>query len=105
MLAGAAEGRQISTIESLGAADALHPLQQAFVAEGAVQCGYCTPGFIMAAAALLEASPAPSEAEIRQGLSGNFCRCTGYVKIVRAVQTAAEALRHGSPAPAPEPHA
>ncbi len=72
---------------------ALHPVQEGFLAEGGAQCGFCTAGMIMAAAALLEANPRPTEAEIRAGLEGNLCRCTGYAKIVKAVETAAERLR------------
>ncbi len=87
------EGREITTIEGLseglGPNHALHPVQQAFIDHGGAQCGFCTPGMIMAAKALLAQTPNPSEAEIRWGLSGNLCRCTGYVKIVEAVQAAA----------------
>jgi carbon-monoxide dehydrogenase small subunit len=72
---------------------ALHPVQQGFLEEGGAQCGFCTAGMIMAAAGLLEATPEPTEAEIRAGLEGNLCRCTGYVKIIRAVQVAAERMR------------
>jgi carbon-monoxide dehydrogenase small subunit len=84
------EGCQITTIEGLSSNDTLHPVQQAFVEHGGAQCGFCTPGMILAAKALLEQTPNPSEAEIRWGLSGNLCRCTGYVKIVEAVQAAAQ---------------
>ncbi|MBI3077639.1 MAG: (2Fe-2S)-binding protein, partial [Deltaproteobacteria bacterium] len=75
------EGQKITTIEGLAEGSRLHPLQQAFLEHGGVQCGFCTPGMILAAKALLDQRPAPSEAEIREGLSGNLCRCTGYVKI------------------------
>jgi len=84
------EGCEITTIEGLSSAAGLHPVQQAFIEHGGAQCGFCTPGMILAAKALLEQTPHPSEAEIRWGLSGNLCRCTGYVKIVEAVQAAAQ---------------
>ncbi len=88
-----ADGHQIKTIEGMAAPDGtLHPIQQAFWDEHGLQCGYCTPGFIMAAAYLLEQNPNPTEDEIRKGLEGNLCRCTGYVNIVKAVQTAARAM-------------
>ena len=85
-----AEGCQITTIEGLSSNGLLHPVQQAFIENGGAQCGFCTPGMILAAKALLEQTPNPSEEEIRWGLSGNLCRCTGYVKIVAAVQAAAQ---------------
>ena len=84
-----AHGAQITTIEGLAAGDTLHPLQAAFIAHGAVQCGFCIPGMIMSAAALLEESPAPSDEEIRLGIAGNLCRCTGYTKMVAAISEAA----------------
>jgi aerobic carbon-monoxide dehydrogenase small subunit len=96
------EGREVTSIEGLAARwharsgarpPELHPVQQGFVEEGGAQCGFCTAGVVMAAAGLLEANPAPSESEIRAGLEGNLCRCTGYTKIVKAVQTAAERMR------------
>jgi aerobic carbon-monoxide dehydrogenase small subunit len=90
-LAVQADGAAITTIEGLARDGALHPMQRAFWEEHGLQCGYCTPGMIMAAAALLERNPQPSEAEIRQALKGNLCRCTGYHNIVRAVQHAAAA--------------
>ena len=79
------EGKEILTIEGLSSNGKLNPLQQAFMDEGAVQCGYCTPGMIMSATALLNHNPHPTEAEVRRGLAGNLCRCTGYTKIVKAV--------------------
>jgi carbon-monoxide dehydrogenase small subunit len=88
-LAVQADGASITTIEGLAPDGALHPLQQAFHEEHGLQCGYCTPGMIMTAVDLLQQNPEPSEAEIRQGLKGNLCRCTGYHNIVRAVQRAA----------------
>jgi carbon-monoxide dehydrogenase small subunit len=103
------DGGEVTTIEGLAARwhaqsgarpPALHPVQQGFLDEGGAQCGFCTAGMIMAAAGLLEATPAPTEAEIRAGLEGNLCRCTGYVKIVRAVEVAAAAIRAARGAPA-----
>jgi carbon-monoxide dehydrogenase small subunit len=85
-----ANGRDIMTIEGLAQGDQLHPVQKAFAEYGAVQCGFCTPGMILAAKALLDSNPHPTEAEIRRGISGNLCRCTGYVKIVEAIQAAAQ---------------
>ena len=89
VLAGAAAGRDIRTVESLGTGDALHPVQKAFVDAGAVQCGFCTPGFVISTVALLRANPEPSDAEIKEALAGNICRCTGYGKILEAVHRAA----------------
>jgi aerobic carbon-monoxide dehydrogenase small subunit len=92
VLAVQADGREVTTIEGLSGADgALHPVQQAFHGEHALQCGYCTPGMIMAACDLLRDNPDPSETEVREGIEGNLCRCTGYQNIVRAVQRAARA--------------
>ena len=86
MLALQARGRAITTIEGLRQPDgSLHPIQEAFVQHGALQCGYCTPGFIMTAKAFLDRHPAPTEEEVREGLGGNICRCTGYVNIVKAI--------------------
>jgi carbon-monoxide dehydrogenase small subunit len=87
VLAVQANGSEITTIEGLKTAGQLHPLQQAFVEKGAIQCGFCSPGMILSASSLLEKNPNPSEAEIREALSGNLCRCTGYQKIVEAVQS------------------
>ncbi len=91
---GQADGSSVETIEGLEDNGNLHPLQRTFVEAGAVQCGYCTPGVIMASKALLDENPNPSNVEIREGLSGNLCRCTGYVKIVEAVRMAAEEISH-----------
>ncbi len=88
-----AEGRSVTTIEGLAAGGELHPVQQAFLEEGALQCGYCTSGMILAAVALLQRMPDPSEAEIVAGMNGNLCRCNGYVKILAAVRNAAGKLR------------
>jgi carbon-monoxide dehydrogenase small subunit len=88
-----AEGREIETVEGLADGTELHPLQTKFLEHAALQCGVCTPGFLMAAKALLEKNPDPTEEEIRFGLAGNLCRCTGYDKIVRAVQDAAKVMR------------
>ena len=89
VLAAQADGHDVVTVEGLGAGDDLHPVQQAFVDAGAVQCGFCTPGLVVATAALLQQTPNPSEDEIREALSGNLCRCTGYMKIFDAVQMVA----------------
>jgi carbon-monoxide dehydrogenase small subunit len=89
VLAAQADGHDVVTVEGLGAGDDLHPVQQAFVDAGAVQCGFCTPGLVVATAALLQQTPNPSDDEIREALSGNLCRCTGYMKIFDAVRTAA----------------
>ena len=89
VLAGQCAGRQVLTIEGLSDGEKLHPLQQAFLDHGAVQCGFCTPGMILSAAALLRDNPSPSEEEIRVAISGNLCRCTGYTQIIEAVQSAA----------------
>ncbi len=92
VLAWQAEGVEIITDAGLGTMDDPHPLQEAFADAGAAQCGYCTPGMIISAAALLERNPHPTEDEIREAISGNLCRCTGYAQIVKAVQVAAERL-------------
>ena len=91
VLAVQADGSEVTTIEGLAAGDELHPVQQAFHAHHALQCGYCTPGFVMATVSLLQENPSPSEEEIRRGLEGNLCRCTGYHNIVLAVEAAAQA--------------
>ena len=93
MLAVQADGAEIRTIEGMADGATLHPLQQGFWDQHGLQCGFCTPGMIMQAASLLAENPDPSDAEIREGISGNLCRCTGYVNIVKAVQYAAEKLR------------
>jgi aerobic carbon-monoxide dehydrogenase small subunit len=96
-----ADGHDLKTIEGMAAADGtLHPIQQAFWDEHGLQCGFCTPGFIMAASYLLDQNSNPSDEEIRKGLEGNLCRCTGYVNIVKAVQTAARTMS-GEPRPEP----
>lgn len=92
-LALAVRGKRIVTIEGLADGPELHPLQRAFVDHGAIQCGYCTPGMILAAKALLDRNPAPTVTEVREALAGNICRCTGYVKIVEAVLAAAAEMR------------
>ncbi len=90
VLAPKVDGADITTIEGLGDEKALHPLQKAFVEHGAVQCGFCTPGMILAAKALLDENPHPTRLEIREGISGNLCRCTGYQQIVNAIESVAE---------------
>ncbi len=89
VLAGQAEGREIVTVEGLGPDHGLHPVQQAFVEAGAVQCGFCTPGLVVTTHDLLRRYPHPSDADIREALAGNICRCTGYAKIIDAVKLAA----------------
>lgn len=86
VLALQAESKEIETIEGLGTPDSLHPLQESFIKNGAVQCGFCTPGMLMSASALLRENPNPSTEEIKRGISGNLCRCTGYIKIIKAIQ-------------------
>ncbi len=94
-LAVEAEGKEITTVEGLApSGDKLHPIQKAFIEKGAIQCGYCTPGMELSALYLLNNNPAPSEKEIREGLSGNLCRCTGYNKIVEAISTAAKEMQN-----------
>ncbi len=95
VLALEAAGRQVTTIEGVADGNTLHPVQDAFIEAGAVQCGYCTPGMILVALALLRQNPDPTEAEVRRSISGNLCRCTGYQKIVEGVLLAARWLRDG----------
>jgi aerobic carbon-monoxide dehydrogenase small subunit len=101
-LAVRADGKRIMTIEGLADGNKLHPLQRAFVDNAAVQCGFCGPGVLLSAKALLDRNPCPSEHDIRQGIAGNICRCSGYTKIVKAVQQAAEVInaeRQNAPGP------
>ena len=97
VLSGELDGANIVTIEGLQIGPELHPVQQAFVQDGGAQCGYCTPGMLMMSKALLDENPNPTEEEIRYAISGNLCRCTGYAKIVQAVQDAAVMLRSKNP--------
>lgn len=96
VLIGQVDGCQIETIEGLSTGDQPHPIQKAFVEAGAVQCGYCTPGVIMASKALLVRNPYPNNEEIREALAGNLCRCTGYSKIIDAIHRAAEEMSHAN---------
>ena len=105
VLAVQADGHEVTTIEGIGSVDQLHPVQEAFWEHHGLQCGYCTPGMIMAAADLLQREPNPSEGDVRHALEGNLCRCTGYHNIVKAVMSAAERGRTGSvdvPEPGPQ---
>jgi len=95
VLAAQADGRAVRTVEGIASGGELHPVQQAFLEAGAVQCGFCTPGLIVAVHDLLEREPAPDDPAIREALSGNLCRCTGYEKIIAAVHLAADRLRSG----------
>ena len=88
VLALQAQSKEIETIEGLGTADHLHPLQKSFIEHGAVQCGFCTPGMLMSAQVLLKENPEPTQEEIKMGISGNLCRCTGYTKIIKAIESA-----------------
>ncbi|MBI4321995.1 MAG: (2Fe-2S)-binding protein [Chloroflexi bacterium] len=90
VLAVSAQGKSIATIEGLAQDHKLHPLQEAFIQYGAIQCGYCTPGMILAAKSFLDDNPNPTEEEVRRGIAGNLCRCTGYVKIVQAIMAVAQ---------------
>jgi carbon-monoxide dehydrogenase small subunit len=99
VLAAQADGCEIVTAKGIGTADRLHPIQEAFIAHGAVQCGFCTPGMILAAKALLDRNPCPSDIEIRRALAGNYCRCTGYLKIIEAIQSASRELLMKETAP------
>lgn len=92
VLAAQAHGREVRTVEGLAAGEALHPVQEAFVEAGAVQCGFCTPGFVVAVTDLLEQQDVPTEDEVREALSGNLCRCTGYAKILEAVRIASDRM-------------
>jgi carbon-monoxide dehydrogenase small subunit len=94
MLAAEADGQHISTVEGLATNGQLHPVQEAFVQLGGLQCGYCTAGMMMSAVALLDRNPRPTAKEIRFSLAGNLCRCTGYHKIIEAIQQAAEVIDH-----------
>ncbi|HXZ42769.1 MAG TPA: (2Fe-2S)-binding protein [Terriglobales bacterium] len=95
-LAIAMEGKGIVTVEGLGDPSNLHPLQQAFIDNGAVQCGFCIPGLLISAGALLRKNPDPTEQEIREGIAGNICRCTGYLKIVQSIEKAAAVLQRAT---------
>jgi carbon-monoxide dehydrogenase small subunit len=97
VLAAQAHDRDVRTVEGLAGPERMHPVQEAFLESGAVQCGFCTPGLIVAVTDLLERDPEPSEPVVREALSGNLCRCTGYAKILDAVQLAAGRLRRGAP--------
>jgi carbon-monoxide dehydrogenase small subunit len=99
MFAVQADGRTLMTVEGLEEGTTLHPIQEGFYEKHGLQCGYCTPGMMMASVALLKRNPHPTEAEIREGISGNLCRCTGYVNIVRAIQYAAEKMQSGEQVP------
>ena len=92
VLAVEADGKEITTIEGLADGDRLHPVQQAFLDEGGLQCGFCTPGMIMSAKALLDENPDPTDDEIRHGIAGNLCRCTGYTKIIKSIKTASKMI-------------
>ena len=96
VLAAEADGREVTTIEGLAGGSLLHPVQQAFVDAGAVQCGFCTPGMVLVAAALVARNASPTESDVRRAISGNFCRCTGYQKIVEAVLTASARVRESA---------
>jgi aerobic carbon-monoxide dehydrogenase small subunit len=102
-LALEAEGREITTIEGLSAGKGLHPVQEAFQTCGGSQCGYCTPGFVMTSVALLNSNPSPTRHEIQDAISGNLCRCTGFVKIIDAIEVASRRMRRGAASRDPEP--
>ncbi|OIO35230.1 MAG: (2Fe-2S)-binding protein [Candidatus Omnitrophica bacterium CG1_02_44_16] len=95
ILAADADGHEVTTIEGIAQKGVLHPLQESFVKNGAIQCGFCTPGMILAAKALLDKDPSPTDGEIASGLDGNLCRCTGYIKIIDAVRQASQRLKDG----------
>ena len=103
MFAVQADGREITTVEGLASDGALHPIQEAFKEEHGLQCGFCTPAMMLVGSALLERNPDPSEEEIRWAISGNMCRCTGYMNIVKAIQRAGREMRAGDEEPAPQP--
>jgi carbon-monoxide dehydrogenase small subunit len=90
-----ADGQEITTVEGLVDGERLHPIQEAFYSQSGMQCGFCTPGMIMSTKALLDRNPDPGEEEIREGIAGNFCRCTGYTKIIESIQSAAGAMKGG----------
>ena len=96
VLAMEADGQEILTVEGLADGDTLHPVQEAFVEQAGMQCGFCTPGMIMSGKALLDRNPNPSEEDIREGIAGNFCRCTGYTKIIESIAAAAKAMKGGA---------
>lgn len=96
VLAMEADGQEILTVEGLADGDTLHPVQEAFVEHAGMQCGFCTPGMIMSGKALLDRNPNPSEEDIREGIAGNFCRCTGYTKIIESIAAAAKAMKGGA---------
>jgi carbon-monoxide dehydrogenase small subunit len=92
VLASEADGKEIITIEGLADGDGLHPVQQAFIDEGGLQCGFCTPGMILSAKALLDENPNPTDEEIKRGITGNLCRCTGYTKIIKSIKAASKII-------------
>jgi carbon-monoxide dehydrogenase small subunit len=93
MLAVEADGKEITTIEGIADGDILHPIQQAFMEQGGVQCGFCTPGMIISAKALLDNNPEPNDNEIKKAIAGNMCRCTGYIKIIDSIKAAAKIIK------------
>jgi len=95
VLACEADNQEITTIEGLGGGNKLHPIQEAFINNSGMQCGFCSPGMIMSTKALLDKNPTPSEEEVREGIAGNFCRCTGYTKIIESISAAAETMKRG----------
>ena len=95
LLAADCDGAEVTTIEGMAAGDKLHPIQQSFVEKGAIQCGFCTHGMILATKALLDVNPHPTDKEIASGLDGNLCRCTGYIKIIDAVRLSSQRLNDG----------
>jgi carbon-monoxide dehydrogenase small subunit len=98
VLAMEAEGQNILTVEGLAQGPEMHPLQEAFIKYGGFQCGFCTPGMLLSAKALLDENPNPTDAEIRQGISGNLCRCTGYAKVVESIREASHTIKRLQPA-------